>query len=65
MIDDTSRTEPGTISSIIGAWLIAEHYAEAEMRQDVTAHEEDFLHLRDTADDRVRRPPRRRSHDPR
>ena len=53
------------VSPSIGAWLIAERYAEPEMRRDVTAHEEDFLHLRGMADDRVRHSPRRRSHDPR
>jgi hypothetical protein len=58
--------KPGAVrevSSIIGAWLIAERYAEPEMRSEFRAHEEDFLMSRDTADDRVTRSPRRRSSD--
>jgi hypothetical protein len=58
--------EPGTVrevSASIGAWLIAQRYADAEMRNEQT-HEEDFLvkqpnSLRDRANDC----PRRRSNE--
>jgi hypothetical protein len=38
------------VSSSIGAWLIAEHYAEPEMRRDVGIRDEeaDFFGVRDT-----------------
>jgi hypothetical protein len=61
--------KPGTVrdvSPILGAWLIAERYADAEMRRSVRNDGEDFSGLKDnattlqaTADDR----PRRRSTD--
>ena len=59
---------PGTIrevSSSIGAWLVAEHYAELEMRRDVRAHQDDFLLGRDQAHDRLSRGPLRRRSDDR
>jgi hypothetical protein len=48
------------VSPILGAWLIAEGYAEPEMRKTSSEYEEDFSNLRDratqaTADDRPRR----------
>ena len=65
-LDDMVPGSVREVSPSIGAWLIAERYAEPEMRQDVRTHEEDFLlHLRDTADHRVSHSPRRRSRDPR
>ena len=65
-LDDMVPGSVREVSPSIGAWLIAERYAEPEMRQDVKTYEEDFLlHLRATADHRVRHSPRRRSHDPR
>jgi hypothetical protein len=61
--------KPGTVrdvSPILGSWLVAERYAEPEMRQSVRAHEEDFstvqdFDIRDTADDHPH--PRRRADD--
>ena len=56
--------KPGVVREVspsIGAWLIAERYAEPEMRRDVRAHEEDFLVERDIACDRSRGPRRRSS----
>ena len=50
--------KPGVVREVspsIGAWLIAERYAEPEMRRDVRAHEEDFLVERDIACDRSSR----------
>lgn len=48
------------VSPILGAWLIAERYAEPEMRQSVSDDLEDFSGVKDTAtrstaDDRPRR----------
>ena len=37
---------PGSVREVspsIGSWLIAERYAEPEMRRDCRMHEEDFL----------------------
>ena len=59
---------PGAVREVspsIGAWLIAQQYAVAEMRADVRAHEDDFLVGRDQAPDRVSRGPRRRRNDAR
>jgi hypothetical protein len=61
------RFRPGTVrdvSPVLGAWLIAERYAEPEMRTSVSDDLEDFSGVKDsvtlsTADDR----PRRRSTD--
>jgi hypothetical protein len=55
---------PGSVrevSSSIGAWLIAERYAEPEMRAGSATHEEDFLIARDAVTDVRARSPRRRS----
>jgi hypothetical protein len=51
------------VSPSIGSWLIAERFAETEMRHDIRAHQDDFLVGPDTADDRVSRAPRRRRQD--
>ena len=55
--------KPGSVrevSSSIGSWLIAEGFADPEMRREFRTHEEDFLVGRATAADRVTRAPRRR-----
>jgi hypothetical protein len=57
------RFNPGDVrevSTILGAWLIAERYAVPEMRKTVNEYEEDFSRVKDTAtremaDDRPRR----------
>jgi hypothetical protein len=57
------RFRPGTVrdvSPILGAWLVAERYAEPEMRRSVSDDLEDFSGVKDTttrstADDRPRR----------
>ena len=57
---------PGAVREVspsIGSWLVAEHYAEPEMRRDVHAHQDDFLLGRDHARDQFSRGPRRRSDD--
>ena len=48
------------VSPILGAWLVAEGYAEPEMRRTVKEYGEDFSTVKDpttqwTADDRPRR----------
>jgi hypothetical protein len=61
------RFTPGTVrdvSPVLAAWLVAERYADLEMRQSVSDEMEDFSGVKDTitpstADDR----PRRRSTD--
>jgi len=60
-LDDMKPGVVREVSPSIGAWLIAERYAEPEMRRDIRAHEEDFLSDRDTACDRSRGPRRRSS----
>jgi hypothetical protein len=63
------RFTPGTVrevSPILGAWLIAEQYADVEMRESVKEHSEDFVDVKDpatraAADDRASRPRRRKS----
>lgn len=56
--------QPGSVrevSSSIGSWLIAEGFADPEMRREFRTHEEDFLVGRATASDRgIKRAPRRR-----
>ena len=59
-LDDMMPGAVREVSSSIAAWLVAKRYAEPEMRRDIRAHEEDFLIERDTADDRVSAPRRRR-----
>ena len=63
------RFAPGTVrevSPILGAWLIAEQYAELEMRESVREHTNDFSDVTDpatraSADDRASRPRRRKT----
>jgi len=56
--------QPGSVrevSSSIGSWLIAEGFADSEMRREFRTHEEDFLIGRANASDRgIKRAPRRR-----
>jgi hypothetical protein len=58
--------KPGTVREVspsIGSWLIAERYAEPEMRSSQT-HEEDFLvSPLDSRRDRANDSPRRRSYE--
>ena len=52
------RLEPGTVrevSASIGSWLIAEGYAEPEMRREPN-DDEDGIGRRSVAHDRRRRP---------
>jgi hypothetical protein len=67
-LDDMMPGSVREVSSSIGTWLVAQRYAEPEMRVATRAHEEDFLvrrdiavDRRDTASDRASRHPRRRS----
>jgi hypothetical protein len=62
-LDDMKAGTIREVSPSIGSWLIAERFAEPEMRHDIRAHQDDFLVQHDTADDRVNRSPRRRRHD--
>jgi hypothetical protein len=62
-LDDMKAGTIREVSPSIGSWLIAQQYAVPEMRHDSSAHQDDFLRMRDTADHRVRRSPRRRRHD--
>ena len=63
------RFVPGTVrevSPILGAWLIAEQYADVEMRESVREHSEDFSGVKDPATramaaDRASRPRRRKT----
>ena len=50
------------VSASIGAWLIAEHYAEPEMRSDPGSPDEeaDFFGVRDTRESASDGPRRRR-----
>jgi hypothetical protein len=57
--------KPGTVrevSSSIGSWLIAQRYAEPEMRNEQT-HEEDFLVKQPNVRDRANDCPHRRSYE--
>ena len=62
-LDDMKPGAVREVSSSIGSWLIAERYADPEMRRDIRAHEEDFLIARSTALDGVSRTPHRRSNE--
>jgi hypothetical protein len=59
-VDDMRPGSVREVSSSIGSWLIAERYAEPEMRRNLRMHEEDFLIGRESAPDRFRNVPRRR-----
>jgi hypothetical protein len=57
---------PGTVrevSSSVGSWLIAERFAEPEMRSEFKMYEDDFLYEREAPHERIRNAPRRRSYD--
>jgi hypothetical protein len=60
-LDDMTPGAVREVSPSIGAWLIAERYAEPEMRKDIHTHEEDFLRAREVSTQPVSRAPRRRS----
>jgi hypothetical protein len=57
---------PGTVREVspsIGAWLIAERYAEPEMRSSYRMYEDDFLYEHESPRNPVRNAPRRRSYE--
>jgi hypothetical protein len=61
------RLRPGSVrdvAPVLGTWLVAERYADVEMRQDVRSDAEDFSEVKDNRT-RVRAPdaPRRRQDD--
>ena len=58
-LDDMKPGMVREVSPSIGSWLIAERYAEPEMRHDLRMYEDDFLVHRDTASDRSKSPRRR------
>jgi hypothetical protein len=58
-----SGFRPGTVrdvSPLLGAWLIAERYAEPEMRRTTADSMEDFTDLRERTTPQSKREPRRR-----
>jgi hypothetical protein len=61
-VDDMTPDSVRDVSPSIGAWLIAEGYAEPEMRREFRMHEDDFLLGPPNAPDRVKGP-RRRSYE--
>jgi hypothetical protein len=62
-VDDMMPGSVREVSSSIGSWLIAERYAEPEMRADLRMHEEDFLLGHESAPDTLRKVPRRRQNE--
>ena len=62
-LDDMRPGSVREVSPSIGSWLIAERYAEPEMRSSFRMHEEDFLNEHETPSDPVRNVPRRRSNE--
>ena len=60
-LDDMLPGSVREVSSSIGAWLIAQRYADPEMRADIRAHEEDFLIDRDAITRLRNRSPHRRA----
>lgn len=61
------RLTPGVVREVprdLAAWLVAERYADVEMRQDARTHDDDFCQVKDaelpTNDPAA---PRRRSED--
>ena len=62
-LDDMKPGAVREVSPSIGSWLIAERYAEPEMRGDIHPHEDDFLIARVTAFKPVSPTPRRRSNE--
>jgi len=61
-LDDMRPGSVREVSSSVGSWLIAERFAEPEMRSDFRTYEDDFLYER-SEPNRVRSAPRRRSYD--
>jgi hypothetical protein len=62
-LDDMRPGSVREVSPSIGSWLIAERYAEPEMRSSFRMHEEDFLNEHEAPADNVRNVPRRRSNE--
>jgi len=61
-LDDMRPGSVREVSSSVGSWLIAERFAEPEMRSDFRTYEDDFLYERSETN-RIRSAPRRRSYD--
>lgn len=43
------RLQPGTVREVsadVGTWLVAERYADVEMRRDVRTYDEEFLDVK-------------------
>jgi hypothetical protein len=62
-LDDMKPGMVREVSASIGAWLIADGFAEPEMRREFRMHEDDFLMSPASAPDRLRGVPRRRSYE--
>lgn len=62
-LDDMRPGSVREVSPSIGSWLIAERYAEPEMRSSFRMYEEDFLNEHEAPSDPVRKAPRRRSYE--
>jgi hypothetical protein len=62
-VNDMTPGSVRDVSPSIGAWLVAEGFAEPEMRREFRAHEDDFLMGPTIAPDRVKGAPRRRSYE--
>ena len=46
------RLQPGTVremSPVLASWLVAERYADVEMRHDARTYEDDFSDMKDSA----------------
>ncbi|HJZ71141.1 MAG TPA: hypothetical protein VKE51_05335 [Vicinamibacterales bacterium] len=62
------RLQPGTVREVsadLGTWLVAERYADVEMRRDVRTYDQEFLDAKGTEERVTPDPdsPRRRSGD--
>jgi hypothetical protein len=62
-LDDMKPGSVREVSPSIGSWLIAERYAEPEMRASVRTHDDDFLVGRESDPDRSIFASRRRRSD--
>jgi hypothetical protein len=62
-LDDMKAGSVREVSPSIGAWLVAEGYAEPEMRREFRMHEDDFLLGPSISPDRLKGVPRRRSYE--
>jgi hypothetical protein len=62
-LDDMRPGSVREVSPSIGSWLIAERYAEPEMRSSFRMYEEDFLYEPEPAPDQFKNVPRRRSYE--